>query len=113
LLCKVLKANENRIQEYEQVFRADFKEGGSKAPDYAKFYCEGFIPFLQKEYKISTTKKDGLYTGIAHWGADRAMDIVLNHLNKLEKLVFLVFFLVGRNKSLYKKDDKADRRSRD
>tara|TARA_R110002012_G_scaffold253330_1_gene432346 strand:- start:10603 stop:11415 length:813 start_codon:yes stop_codon:yes gene_type:complete len=102
-----IEANENRIQEYGTSISADFKGRGSKAPNYAKFIVEEFIPFLQKEYKISTNKEDWVYTGMSLGGLS-AIDIVLNHSNTFGKVGVFSGSFWWRNKA-YVKNDIADR----
>lgn len=102
-----LECNENRIHEYGTASTADFKGRGGKALEYSKFVIEEFMPFLKKEFKVSTDKRDWVYCGMSLGGLS-AFDIAYRHSNLFGKIGVFSGSFWWRKKA-YVKKDVADR----
>lgn len=102
-----LECDENRIHEYGTASTADFKGRGGRALEYSRFIVEEFIPFLKKEFKVSTDKKDWVYCGMSLGGLS-AFDIVYRHSGLFSKIGVFSGSFWWRKKA-YVKKDFADR----
>lgn len=102
-----ISCNENRIHEYGTASAADFKGRGSQALNYSKFIVEEFIPFLKKEFKVSTEGRQWVYCGMSLGGLS-AFDIVFNHSSHFGKVGVFSGSFWWRKKA-YIKNDLLDR----
>jgi len=102
-----LECNENRIHEYGIASTADFKGRGGRAREYSRFVTEEFIPFLKKEFKVSTDKMDWVYCGMSLGGLS-AFDIAYRHSDLFGKIGVFSGSFWWRKKA-YVKKDVADR----
>ena len=102
-----LECNENRIHEYGTASTADFKGRGGRALEYSKFIIEEFIPFLKKEFKVSSEKNDWVYCGMSLGGLS-AFDISYRHSNLFSKIGVFSGSFWWRKKA-YVRKDVADR----
>lgn len=102
-----LECNENRMHEYGTAPSADFKGRGSKALAYSRFVIEEFIPFLKKEFKISSDGKDWVYCGMSLGGLS-AFDIAYRNSKLFSKIGVFSGSFWWRKKA-YVKKDVADR----
>ena len=102
-----LECNENRIHEYGTATSADFKGRGGRALEYSKFVIEEFIPFVKKEFKVSSNKKDWVYCGMSLGGLS-AFDIAFRHSDVFSKIGVFSGSFWWRKKA-YVNGDVADR----
>ena len=102
-----ISCNENRINEYGTSSSSDYKNRGNKANVYAEFIIKEFIPFLKKEFKVSSKAADWVYCGMSLGGLS-AFDIVYNHPNFFNKVGVFSGSFWWRKKA-YKEGDKKDR----
>lgn len=102
-----IECNENRIREYGTASSADFKGRGDRAKRYSKFVMEEFVPFLKKEFKISSKSEDWVYCGMSLGGLS-AFDIVYNNPESFGKVGVFSGSFWWRKKA-YIKADLADR----
>lgn len=102
-----ISCNENRIHEYGTASTADFKGRGGQALKYSKFIITEFIPFLQKEFKVSNEPKEWVYCGMSLGGLS-AFDIVYNHSAYFGKVGVFSGSFWWRKKA-YVKNDMVDR----
>jgi enterochelin esterase-like enzyme len=100
-----IETNENRMREYGIAASSDYKGRGNKASRYSRFILEEFIPFLQREFKISQPQRDWVYCGMSLGGLS-AFDMVYNHPDIFGKVGVFSGSFWWRNKAYVKKDMK-------
>ena len=102
-----LECNENRMHEYGTASTADYKGRGGRALEYSKFVIEEFVPFLKKEFKVSSDANDWVYCGLSLGGLS-AFDIAFRHSDQFSKIGVFSGSFWWRKKA-YVKKDVADR----
>ena len=102
-----IECNENRVQEYGIASSADFKGRGGRAYKFSKFILQEFLPFLQKEFKVSRKGEDWVYCGMSLGGLS-AFDIAYANPDKFGKIGVFSGSFWWRKKA-YVKKDIADR----
>ncbi|MDT7828776.1 alpha/beta hydrolase-fold protein [Pricia sp. S334] len=102
-----LECNQNRMHEYGTASSADFKGRGGRALEYSRFVIEEFIPFLKKDFKVSSEGMDWVYCGMSLGGLS-AFDIGFRHSDIFGKIGVFSGSFWWRKKA-YAKKDVADR----
>ncbi len=102
-----IETNRQRIQDYGVSSGADFKGRGANAGKYSQFILKEFIPFLKKEFKLSSETEDWVYFGMSLGGLS-AFDIVYTHPEQFGKAAVFSGSFWWRNRA-YQRNDMADR----
>ncbi|GAB3276105.1 hypothetical protein GCM10027347_49720 [Larkinella harenae] len=68
----------DRIQEYGVAAQADYLHRGAKAGAYTDFVIHELLPYLQKQYRVSTEPEHAVFAGFSLGGLS-AFDLVWNH----------------------------------
>ncbi len=73
-----IHANEQRLQEYGAISTPDFKNRGSKASLYAKFFIRELMPYVRTNFMVSFERENNV---IAGWslGGLTALDIAWHY----------------------------------
>lgn len=87
----------DRMNEYGTVYRADYKGRGARAGLYNKFIFDELLPFIIKQYKI-TSFKETAFAGFSLGGLS-ALDCVWNHPSEFSKVGVFSGSLWWRRKS--------------
>ncbi|MFZ4542611.1 MAG: alpha/beta hydrolase [Saprospiraceae bacterium] len=103
-----LHCDENRMDEYGVSHTADYKNRGSKALDYSRFVTEEFLPFIRKQYAISSKKEDTFIAGFSLGGLS-AFDIAWKYPQLFHKVGVFSGSFWWRSKPLNIDDPDADR----
>ena len=80
LICIGIHCGTDRKNEYGTQQQLNYKGQGAKANQYARFVLQELLPFLKKEYNISSFK-DKSFAGFSLGGLS-ALDIVINQPNE-------------------------------
>jgi enterochelin esterase-like enzyme len=83
LFCVAIHANEERKKEYGVAGKPDYLGRGNKAPAYTSFIFEELLPFIRKQYVVSSFKEKA-FAGFSLGGLS-ALDIVWNHPSEFTK----------------------------
>ena len=74
----------DRIQEYGTAAQADYLNRGSKAVLYTDFVLTELLPYIKKQYRISTDPAQSVFAGFSLGGLS-AFDIVFHHPERFSK----------------------------
>lgn len=74
----------DRIQEYGTAAQADYMNRGSKAGLYTDFVLTELLPYIKKQYRISTDPAQSVFAGFSLGGLS-AFDIVFHHPERFSK----------------------------
>ena len=74
----------DRIQEYGTAAQADYLNRGSKAALYTDFVLTELLPYIKKQYRISTDPAQSIFAGFSLGGLS-AFDIVFHHSDRFAK----------------------------
>ncbi len=102
-----IETNRHRLQDYGVASGPDFKGRGANARSYTQFMLREFIPFLKKEFNLSSETGDWVYCGMSLGGLS-AFDIVYGHPDHFGKAAVFSGSFWWRNKA-YQKNDREDR----
>jgi enterochelin esterase-like enzyme len=84
LMCVGIHCGTDRRNEYGTASTLDYKGRGTKAGLYNRFIFEELLPFIEKEFKI-TSFKEKSFCGFSLGGLS-ALDIVWNHAEEFVKV---------------------------
>lgn len=68
----------DRINEYGTIIRADYKNRGHKAPRHREFLLNEFLPYVKKNYQMSSEPSMNAYVGFSLGGLS-AFDFTVQH----------------------------------
>ncbi|GAB4013107.1 alpha/beta hydrolase-fold protein [Spirosoma migulaei] len=74
----------DRIQEYGTAAQADYMNRGSKAGLYTDFVLTELIPYIKKQYAVSTNPAQAVFAGFSLGGLS-AFDIVFHHPDRFSR----------------------------
>lgn len=74
----------DRIQEYGTAAQADYLQRGSKAGLYTDFVLTELLPYIKKQYRVSTEPSQSVFAGFSLGGLS-AFDIVFHHPERFSR----------------------------
>ncbi len=84
LFCVGIHCGADRKMEYGTAYSADFEGRGAKAGLYSKFILDELLPFIRKNYQV-TSFKEKSFAGFSLGGLS-AIDICWNHASEFRKI---------------------------
>ncbi|HJV19494.1 MAG TPA: alpha/beta hydrolase-fold protein [Sediminibacterium sp.] len=108
LMCIGIHCGADRKMEYGTAFSADYLGRGARAGLYNKFVLDELLPFIRKQYNMSSFK-DKSFAGFS-LGALSALDLCWNHASEFRKIGLFSASLWWRKKGYDNGyDDERDR----
>ena len=74
----------DRIQEYGTAAQADYLNRGSKAALYTDFVLTELLPYIKKQYRVSTDPSQSVVAGFSLGGLS-AFDLVFHHPERFSR----------------------------
>ncbi|MCX6215128.1 alpha/beta hydrolase-fold protein [Spirosoma sp.] len=74
----------DRIQEYGTAAQADYLHRGSKAGLYTDFVLTELLPYIKKQYRVSSEPSQSVFAGFSLGGLS-AFDIVFHHPERFSR----------------------------
>jgi enterochelin esterase-like enzyme len=103
-----IHCNENRINEYGVAGIPDYANRGNKAAAYSNFVIKELLPYLRKQYAVSTDAKDTTIAGFSLGGLS-AFDIAWNNPTIFHKVGVFSGALWWRSEPCRDEDPDANR----